>query len=72
MERSIINIQGILANSVKLKGSGNLIRRDGWKRLATGVYKLNVDAPMLTRDAVRMDLLSGTREGTLSQHHVIS
>jgi hypothetical protein len=43
-ERSIINIQGILANSVKLKGSGNLIRRDEWKRPATGVYKLNVDA----------------------------
>jgi hypothetical protein len=43
-ERSIINIQGILANSAKLKGSGNLIWRDGWKRPATGVYKLNVDA----------------------------
>jgi hypothetical protein len=35
---------GILTNSVKLKGSGNIIQRDGWKRPATGVYKLNVDA----------------------------
>jgi ribonuclease HI len=43
-ESSIINIQGILANSFKLKGSGNLIQRDGWKRPATGVYKINVDA----------------------------
>jgi hypothetical protein len=45
-ERTIINIHGILANSVKLKlkGSGILIWGDGWKRPATRVYKLNIDA----------------------------
>jgi ribonuclease HI len=43
-ERSIINISGIMANSVKIKGSGNAIRRGGWTKPATGVYKLNIDA----------------------------
>jgi ribonuclease HI len=43
-ERTIINIQGIVANGVKLKGTGNVIRRVGWQRPASGVYKLNVDA----------------------------
>jgi ribonuclease HI len=43
-ERTIINIQGILANSVKIRGIGNAIRRNGWMRPAKGVYKMNVDA----------------------------
>jgi hypothetical protein len=42
--RTIINIEGIVANGVKLKGTRNAIRREGWQRPASGVYKLNVDA----------------------------
>jgi hypothetical protein len=38
-DMTIINIHGILANSVKVKGSGNVIRRDGWKK----VYTLNIN-----------------------------
>jgi hypothetical protein len=43
-ERSVINILDILANSIKVRGAGNAIRRGGWSRPASGVYKLNVDA----------------------------
>ena len=42
--RTILNIQGILANSLKVAGIGKKIRRHGWSKPATGVYKLNVDA----------------------------
>ena len=46
-ERTIINIKGILANYSKLKGAGNMARKDGWMKPATGVLKLNVDASFL-------------------------
>jgi ribonuclease HI len=39
-----MNIHGIIANSVKVRGSGNIVRRGRWTRPAAGVYKLNVDA----------------------------
>jgi hypothetical protein len=44
IERTILNILGILANCEKLKGTRNSIRRGGWTKPATEVYKLNVDA----------------------------
>jgi ribonuclease HI len=42
--RTVLNIKGIVANNSKVKGSGNTIRRGGWTKPASGVYKLNVDA----------------------------
>jgi hypothetical protein len=38
------DIYGIVANSVKVKCSDNVIFQSGWTKPATGVYKLNVDA----------------------------
>jgi hypothetical protein len=43
-ERSVINILGILSNSVKVRGTGNILQTKGWSKPASGVYKLNVDA----------------------------
>jgi hypothetical protein len=43
-ESTVINILGILANSSMMKGTGNVMRRGGWSKPATGVYKFNVDA----------------------------
>ena len=40
----MLNINGILVNYSKLKGTGNTLRKEGWKKPAAGVYKLNVDA----------------------------
>jgi hypothetical protein len=51
-KRAAINILGIVANSVKVKGLGNMIRREGWKKPASGVYKLNVD-PAFDADSCR-------------------
>jgi hypothetical protein len=35
-----IGIHGIVANSVKVKGSSNVIHRGGWTKPAIEVYKL--------------------------------
>jgi hypothetical protein len=37
--RTVLNIKGIVVNNSKVKGNGNTIRRGGWTRPASGVYK---------------------------------
>ena len=44
VERSVLNIKGMVANCSKRRGAGNVVRKAGWSRPTMGVYKLNVDA----------------------------
>jgi hypothetical protein len=48
LERCVINIMAILANSLKLQGKANVSRIKGWKKLATDGLKLNVDASYMS------------------------
>ena len=43
IERTVLNIKGIMANFCKLKATGNTIRKAGCKKPAMGVYKVIVE-----------------------------